>query len=115
MTGVQTCALPICGVTMRETEQGSQPMFMGYPVVIAQKSNSDLTAQTSTVIFGFGDLSLAATFGDRQAISITTSTDRFFDQDQTAIRGIERVDFVAHDLGDTTDAGPFIVAKTPAS
>lgn len=103
------------GVTRRETEEGSQLTFLGYPVVISQKMNSTTTAQTDTIIILFGDMRQAATFGDRKGIEIATSTDRYFDQDQVAIRGIERMDFVAHDLGDTSDAGPMVAMSTPGS
>ena len=103
------------GVTRSETEAGSQLSFLGYPVVITQVANSTLTAQASTVILGFGDLRLASTFGDRQAMEVQTSSERFFDQDQVAIRGVERFDFVAHDLGNASTAGAFVALKTPGS
>ena len=103
------------GVTRSETEAGSQLSFLGYPVVITQVANSTLTAQASTVILGFGDLRLASTFGDRQAMEVQTSSERVFDQDQVAIRGVERFDFVAHDLGNASTAGAFVALKTPGS
>ena len=56
----------------------------------------------------FGDLSMAATFGDRRGMTIAVSTERYFELDQLAIKGTERFDIVAHGLGDNTNAGPIV-------
>jgi HK97 family phage major capsid protein len=103
------------GVTRMETEQGSQLAFLGYPVEITQKLNSTTAAQTSTKILAFGNLAQGVLFGDRKAAEIRTSEDRFFDTDQVAIRGIERLDIQCHDFDSTTVAGPMIVLGTPSS
>jgi HK97 family phage major capsid protein len=103
------------GVTRLETEAGSQMSFLGYEVVFTQKLNSTLTAQASTNIVAFGDLSMSSTLGDRRALSIATSDERYFDTDETAIRGTERVAINNHDLGDASNAGPTVVLATPSS
>lgn len=103
------------GVTWTETEAGPQMRFLGFPVEISQVMNSTLTAQTETIIMLFGDLTLSSTFGDRRSMQVATSSERYFDQDQIAIRGIERYDIVNHDLGDTSTPGPLVALKTPAS
>ena len=103
------------GVTRLETEAGSQMSFLGYEVVFTQKLNSTLTAQASTNIIAFGDLSMSSTLGDRRALSIATSDERYFDTDETAIRGTERVAINNHDLGDASNAGPTVVLATPSS
>lgn len=96
------------GVTRMETETGLALSFLGHPVVISQKLFSAATALDDEVPILFGDLSMSSTLGDRRSITIATSTDRYFDTDQVAIRGICRVDIVNHDLGDTSTAGPIV-------
>ena len=92
-----------------------QLQFAGYPVVLSQVLDNTLDADASVIKVLFGDLSKAATLADRRAVSIARSDERYFDQDLTAIRGIERLDINVHDLGDTTDAGPLVALKTAAS
>ena len=46
---------------------------------------------------------------------IQISTDRYFEYDQLAIRGTERVDIVNHEVGDASNAGSIIMLSTPAS
>jgi HK97 family phage major capsid protein len=48
---------------------------------------------------------MAVTFGDRRGMTIARSTDYKFAEDLIAIKGTERFDIVAHDTGDTTNAG----------
>ena len=49
----------------------------------------------------FGDLTLAASFGDRRqtTIQISDAALNAFEQDELAIRGTERFDINVHDLG----------------
>ncbi|HSG60845.1 MAG TPA: phage major capsid protein, partial [Pseudomonadales bacterium] len=77
--------------------------------------NSTLTAQASTIVALFGDLSLASMMGSRRDITFAISSDRFFEYDQLAIKGTQRYDIKVHDLGDATTAGPIVALKTPAS
>jgi len=103
------------GNTKSEIAGGSTLSFLGYPVVLSQVLNSTLTTQTSTVLALFGDLRLATTFGDRSGVMVETSRDRYFEFDQLAIRGIERFDVIANDLGTNSVAGPMVAVKTAAS
>lgn len=103
------------GNTITETAQGLQLSFLGYPVVITQALNSTLTAQTSTNILCFGDLSMGTLCGDRSQITVDTDSSRYFDQDQIAVRGRERIDIACHTFDSTSAAGPVIVLATPAS
>lgn len=90
--------------------------FLGYPVVFVQVANNTLSAQTDTVILLFGDLGMAATFGDRRTLSMgTDSGGKYFEVGQIAIKTTERFDINVHSLGDTSDAGPMLGLKTPAS
>lgn len=104
------------GNTSREIEGGVQPMFMGFPVVWAQVMNSTLTAQTSTEgLAYFGDLSQAATLGDRRQTSIRASDQRYFELDQIGILGTQRFDINVHERGTASAAGSIISLLTPGS
>jgi HK97 family phage major capsid protein len=63
----------------------------------------------------FGDHTKAATFGDRRGINVAFSAERYFDTDEIAVRGTERFDFVAHDLGTATVAGPVVGLMSSSS
>lgn len=102
------------GTTKADIAGGFGPTFMGAPVVITQVLNSTLTAQTSTKLFLYGDLSLSSYFGERQGTEIAVSDDRYFDTDQIAIRGIERVGVTSHSCSGST-AGPVVCFKTSSS
>jgi HK97 family phage major capsid protein len=97
------------GVTAREVREGTAtPVFYGYPVEFVQvmpKVYAD-----SSVPLLFGDLSMAAYFGDRKqtAIAFSDSALNAFEQDEIAVRGSERFDINVANVGDTTDAGPII-------
>ena len=106
------------GNTIDTLGRGAGLSFMGYPVVFSDVLNSTLTAQTSTAgLVYFGDLSMAALFGDRQGVSIATSEHRYFDSNEIAIRGIERFDIGIHSVGTATtgDAGAIVRLDTPSS
>lgn len=82
-----------------------QYRYLGFPIVISQKMP---VMANGVVGILFGDLALAAAIGERRVASIRRSEERYFDQDQIGILGTERVDIVAHDLGDNTTAGPIV-------
>jgi HK97 family phage major capsid protein len=108
------------GVTAAEIAAGRpMEMFMGYPVHIAQKM--PLVEANDVVCCLFGDLSLAARFGDRRSTTIATSEHLNFAEDEIAIRGTERYDIVVHDVGNESAtaalrvAGPIVGLLTAAS
>ena len=103
------------GNTVQTIGGGSGPSFLGYPVVFSQVLNSTLGADTSAIKLLFGDLSLAASFGDRRAATIEADGSRYFELDQIAIKGTQRFDVVVHDVGDASTAGQVVALKTPAS
>lgn len=102
------------GVTAAEIAMGRREKeFMGYPVRITQTMpKTDANSQISCL---FGNLDLAALYGDRRQTTIALSTDLKFAEDQIAIRGTERFDINVHDVGDTTDAGPIVGLISAAS
>jgi HK97 family phage major capsid protein len=100
------------GVTGREVRDGSTtPIFLGYPVEFVQVMRKTYTADTIQLLFG--DLSMAAYFGDRRQTSIAFSDSALnaFEQDEIAVRGTERFDIKVANLGDATDAGPIVALK----
>lgn len=82
--------------------------FFGYPVTISQTFPNGATDCSDVSMFLFGDLSQAASFGDRRGVSIVADSSRYLEYDQVAIRGIERFDINVHDVGDGTNPGPIV-------
>lgn len=104
------------GNTVVELEGRRRFVFLGYPVNLVQCMNTTLTAQTSTSgLCYFGDLAMAAAFGNRRGMTVATSQDVYFANDQIGIRGTERFDINVHSVGDTSSAGAMIMLSTPSS
>jgi HK97 family phage major capsid protein len=85
-----------------------QYRYLGFPIVITQKLSAVTTANNGTIMLLFGDLAKASALGERRQVTIKRSDERYFDQDQVALLGTERVDIVNHDLGDNTTPGPVV-------
>lgn len=105
------------GNTMTDIAGGpSRVQFLGYPVNFVNVMNSTLTDQADTAgLCYFGDLAMAATFGNRQDVQTDSDSSIYFTTNQTAIRAIERYDINVHDVGDTSDPGPVIMLKSQTS
>jgi HK97 family phage major capsid protein len=96
------------GVTARDVKDGSaSPVFFGYPVEFTQAMPR---ASALGISLLFGDLSMAAYFGDRRQTSIAFSDSALnaFEQDEIAVRGSERFDIKVANVGDTVEAGPIV-------
>lgn len=98
------------GVTIAELQAGARtPKFMGYPVVFSEAMPT--AAATSTVQLLFGDLYMAAQFGDRQQLSIAMNPAAVigsvsaFERNSIGLRAVERFDINVHDIGSSTAAG----------
>ena len=85
--------------------------FLGYPVHLVHSMESNLSGTSGSVACLFGDLSQACAFGERRAIGIRTSTERYIEFDQVLTFATTRNSMVAHDLGSTTKAGPVVALK----
>ena len=85
-----------------------------YPVVFSQVLPNSTDHTDGKKLLYFGDLSLAASFGDRRSTTIqvsehaTINSGNVFEQDEIAIRGTERFDINCHDTGDSSEAGPIV-------
>lgn len=103
------------GNTAENLENGGRPMFLGYPVVFTSVLNKTLTAQTDTKLLAFGDLRMASLLGDRRKMTMSLTDQRFWDEDQIAIKGTERFDINIHSRGTATDPGAILVLQTPSA
>lgn len=107
-------AIAAGGNTLDTVTGAYMPRYLGYPIRVSQVLESSTSTINDTTMLLFGDLSKAATLGDRRSMDFATSTDYKFQNDQIAIRAIERIDINVHDIGDTTNAGPIValIGKT---
>jgi HK97 family phage major capsid protein len=90
---------------------GASLQFLGFPVVLCHPLQSALSGTTGTVACLFGDMSQAATYGERRGVTIKTDASRFIEYDQTLTFATSRVAMVAHDLGSAAKAGPVVALK----
>jgi HK97 family phage major capsid protein len=102
------------GNNVADIAGGAGLQFLGFPVVLVHSLTSDLTGTGGKVAALFGDLSQAATFGERRAVSIRTASERYIEFDQTLTFATTRNAMVVHDLGSTTVAGPIVALKFAA-
>ena len=97
------------GATMGELT-GGKPMrsYLGYEVVIDQTLPTSTSDLSGVAMIFFGDLSLAATMGERRGVTVKVSNERYFEYDQIGVQATERIDINVHDLGSASVAGPLI-------
>lgn len=100
------------GVTMKEVEGfGQVATFFGIPIITNNVMTTNLgTASVECLIYG--DISLAADFGDRMGISVEISEQRYWDENNIGIKGTVRHDINVHGLGTSTTTGPLAVLLT---
>ena len=97
------------GNTAANLAQSTPTTFLGLPVVWVLKMDS---APTSGKIAAYvGDLSLSSIMANKGDMQIASSTDRYFEADQTAWRVTYRVDINHHSLGTNSEAGPVVALK----
>lgn len=89
--------------------------FLGFPVVVTQVLNKTLGANASQPACIFGDLSMAATLGDRRGMEVRSDASVYFKEDCIAVKGTQRFDINVHERGTATEAGAVIVLKKAAS
>lgn len=124
---MQKLATAAGGNTVSNIQQGARiKEFLGYPVQTAQVISK--TPAVSTLVAYFGDLSKAASLGDRRQFTLALSDAALnaFEQDEMAMRATERFDIVVHDVGEASNgtardsvngllAGPIVGLITAAS
>jgi HK97 family phage major capsid protein len=82
--------------------------YLGFPVEITPSLPAVTTDLSDKAMMLFGDISLAATFGNRRGMAVARSTEYKFAEDQIAIKATERFDINIHDIGDANAAGPVV-------
>jgi len=102
------------GNTRADVAAGFDLQFLGFPVVLVHPMESALTGTGGSCMALFGDLSQAATYGDRRSVTIRTASERYIEYDQTATYATVRNAIMVHDLGSTTVAGPIVALKAAA-
>jgi len=100
------------GNTAANLAQSTPTTFLGLPVVWVVKMPATPTA--GQIVAYVGDLSLSSIMANKGDMQIASSTDRYFEVDQTAWRCVYRVDINHHSLGTTSEAGPVVALKLAA-
>lgn len=97
------------GVTKLETTMGTFDSYSGVPIVTTQLAPSSTSAMTTDDVFLLlADMRLGSYLGISEDLVFATSSERYFDVNQTAIRGIMRADINVYDIGSTTAAGSIV-------
>lgn len=105
----QRLAATAGGNTVQSVSGKFEPSYLGYPIVVSQALPAVSTTLSGVPMLYFGNLQMSTSLGDRRGISVKTSTEIKFFEDQVAIKATERIDIINHDLGTTTAAGPLVV------
>lgn len=102
------------GNTQNDVQNALGLRFMGYPVVLVNVMDSVLGADAAKTKVLFGDLELGAIYGDRKAMTIRTSTERYAELDQTLMVAVNRFDIAVHGVGTSSEVGAVVAMQTKA-
>ena len=95
------------GATVAEFQGfGLLPTLFNRPVIYNNSMNRTSGSASGTIDLLYGDISQAAYFGDRTAVEIDVSEQRYWDESNIGFKGRVRHDITVHDLGSTTDQSP---------
>lgn len=83
--------------------------FLGVPIMVNNVMSTSLATGSNRQLIVYGDLSLAADFGDRMGLTTEISEQRYWDENNIGIKGTVRHDINVHALGATGTAGPVAV------
>jgi HK97 family phage major capsid protein len=96
------------GNTVQTLQGTTGDNYLGYPIVVSQVLPTSTGDLNNLPMLFFGDLSKAATMGERRGITVKRDDSIKFVEDQIALKATERIDINVHDLGDTSTAGPIV-------
>jgi HK97 family phage major capsid protein len=102
------------GNTQNDVQNALGLRFMGYPVVLVNVMDSVLGSDSAKTKVLFGDLELGAIYGDRKAMTIRTSQDRYAELDQTLMVAVNRFDIAVHGVGTSSEVGAIVAMQTKA-
>lgn len=103
------------GNTQSDVQNALGLRFLGYPVVLVNVMDSTLGTDNSKTKILFGDLELGVIYGDRKAMTIRTSQDRYAELDQTLMVAVNRFDIAVHGVGTTSEVGAIVAMQTKAA
>ncbi|MGE0117660.1 MAG: phage major capsid protein [Dongiaceae bacterium] len=91
------------------TVNGPRPMlhYLGFPIKVTGRMPGS-GDQSGVPMLLFGDLSMAASVGERRRLVVSLSKERYWGERQIAFMVDPRFDIVVHDLGDDSAAGPVV-------
>ena len=85
--------------------------YLGDPVLVSQKMPTSTGDLSDLIMALYGDFESACTIGDRRGFDLQILTERYAEFRQVGVLGSTRFDFVAHDLGTASVAGPVVGFK----
>jgi HK97 family phage major capsid protein len=112
---IERLLLAANGTLPGDIENGGNLRFLGFPVILTNVLNSTLTAQINTDLLVLGDMRMGVRFGDRRQMTLSATDQRYWDEDQVAIKATSRFDINVHSLGTATAAGALMVLRTPGA
>ena len=94
------------GGISRDERTGSEVFrYLGFPVEVHPSLTGSTGDLSDKVMILFGDIALAASFGDRRGMAVARSTEYKFAEDQIALKATERFDINIHDIGTEGTSG----------
>jgi len=88
---------------------GTVPSFLGAPIIYNNVMSTSMATGAKRQLMVYGDISLAADFGDRMGLAVEISDQRYWDENNIGVKGTVRHDINVHELGSTSTAGPLAV------
>jgi hypothetical protein len=95
--------------------EGPGLSYAGHRVRFCPSMISSTGSNASGIAALFGDLSQSTMIGRRRGILLALSDQKYFELDQSVIKGTERVHVVNHDCGDGTTPGSICALQFAAS
>jgi len=102
------------GNTATDIANGTQPRFLGAPVVFTEVLPNSSAAADSLVAY-YGDLSLAATMGSRRDVTIKVLNELYAATDQIGIQATSRCAITVHEVGTASIGGPVTAVQLASS
>ena len=100
------------GIRPDDIAGGTQPQFLGYPVVLCNALDSTLGNDYGKVKALFGNLQQSSMLGTRRSMTMRVSDQRLVELDQVLMIANTRIAINNHSLGSDTVAGPVIALKS---
>lgn len=98
------------GVTAKEVKGlGEVDHYLNVPIIYNNVMTTNLGTGANRQLVVYGDISLAADFGDRMGLSVEISEQRYWDENNIGIKGTVRHDINVHGLGTSSTTGPLAV------